>query len=309
MTSTFSNHYLIKSIKDLENLGNDIAEPRVVTDFIFELKVSNLFIPGIDNGEELVYETLVDEDTDQVYLPLFSSEEEFYKHYDKDSEYEPIPNEFEIYGGIAADEIIEGIIIDVESLCFEVPKEIIEFAMEDFTISFDDIETRSLDEIKAAYESVSNEDLIKFISDASNRDDYEGIMVELSNSTPLNLVVSSEPLDEFAKDGVIEAKDVDGFSLCTLEDGESRYGIIFTDKDAIGRAALKDSEMSYYAQLTKVSELFDFVLRNDMDGVIINPYGEEYTIPRSELLSQASGIELIVEDHSFRNCLDYAFLL
>ncbi len=306
MSYIIKNHYLIKSINELVNSGNDM-DPNSVTDFIFELKVSNLLIPGVDNGDELVYETLISDD-EMVYMPLFSSEEEFYKHYAKDSEYQPIDNEFDIYAGIAADENIDGIIIDVESLCFEIPMQIIEFAQADFSVSHDDVKTRSVDEIRQVYDNLSNDDLIRFIREKSHEDKFEDLMVELSNADLLNLVVSPKSLDEFAQNGIIEASDVGGFSLCTLEDGESRYGIMFTDKDALLKA-IDDDGLNYYAQLTKVSELFDFVLRNDMDGVIINPFTDEFTIPRLEFLSQASGIELILEDASFRNCLDYAFLL
>lgn len=308
MNYDVTNHYLVKAIEELENLKDDKDSTGIVTDFVFELKVSNLFIPGVDDGEELVYETLVSEEDGRVFLPLFTSQDEFVKHYGDDSEYEPIDNEFEIYAGIADGEGIDAIIIDVESLCFEVPKPVLEFAEADFSISYDDIDTRSLEEIRNVYDNVSNADIIGFISDESNADDYEGIMVELSNADMINLVASQDALDEFAKDGAIKADDVGGFSLCTVEDGDSRYAIMFTDKESALKA-VQDDGLHYYAQLTRVSELFEFVLRNDMDGVIINPFGEEFTIPRSELLSQASGIELIVEDASFRNCLEYAFLL
>lgn len=304
-----SNNYLIKSINALENLAKDPEDSKIVTDFIFELKMSNLYVPGMDSEDGLIFETLLLDDGNLAYLPLFSSEKEFYKCYGKDSEYEPIENEFEIYAAIAEEENVSGIIIDIESLCFEVPPEIIEIAKEDFSISYDDIPTRSLEEITQAYESDVNGDLLNFIEDDENDEDFEGIMVELSYSSPLNLVVSEEPLDEFAENGVIRASDVGGFSLCTMQDEQSSFAILFTDKDAILKAIPEDDGLHYYGQLTRVSELFEYVLRNDMDGVVINPNGSEFFIPRSEILSQASGIELIAEDASFRNCLEYAFIL
>lgn len=308
MNYDVSNHYLVKAIEELENVKEDKDNTRIVTNFVFELKVSSLIIPGVDNGEELVFETLISEEDGKVFLPLFTSEDEFIKHYGDDSEYEPIENEFEIYAGIADGEGIDAILIDAESLCFEVPKPVLEMAKDDFSISFDDIDTRSLEEIREVYENVSNESLVDFIRDEANADDFEGIMVELSNADIINLVASQDPLDDFAQDGAIKASDVGGFSLCTIEDGESRYAIMFADKQS-ALNAVQDDGLHYYGQLTKVSELFEFVLRNDMDGVIINPFDEEYTIPRSEIISQASGIELIVEDASFRNCVEYAFLL
>lgn len=308
MVSKITNVHLKDAIVQLKKAleTNDNAEEKLVA-FGAELKVSNLLIPGIDNGEELVYETLISEDDELTFLPLFSDEEEFYKYYAKDSEYKPIDNDFEIYAGISDE--VDGIIIDPEGESFVVTGEMIQMAAEDFSISSDDIETRKLSEIKEVYDGISNESIVKFISDEANAEDYEGIMVELSNSSMINLVVSDESLDQYAKNGVISADDVDGFSLCVMEDEDKgRYAIMFTDKDAVSKA-IEDDGLFYYAQLTKISSLFEFVLRNDMDGVIINPEGEEFFIPRSELLAQASGIDIVVEDASFRNSLDYAFIL
>lgn len=303
-----SNNYLLKAVKLLEG-SNDNLDPKDVTNFIFELKVSNLFIPCIYDGEELIYETLILEDDGLVLLPLFTSEDEFYKCYSEGSDYKPLENEFEIYAGIVNEEDIDGIVIDVGGVNARIPQDMVEFAEADFSISFDDIKTRSKKEIKKVYKTINNKSLIRFIRNKSNENNFEGLMVELSNSDLLNLVVSHDCLDEFAKNGVINAKDVGGFSLYAIDDGDAFYGALFTDKDAILNAIPEDDVLSYYAQLTKVSAMFDFVLRNDMDGVIINPNTDDFVIPRSEFLSQASGIELVVEDQSFRNCLDYAFLL
>lgn len=307
MTSGVSNKYLGQAIVELKRaLENDDNAAEKMTDFILELKVSNLFIPGIDEGEELVYETFIFEEDDLNVLPLFTSEEEFFKHYDDNSEFKPVSNEFEIYAGISDD--IDAIVIDPEGESFFVTPEMIEFAAEDFSISYDDIKARSVNEIRQVYDSVSNESLCQFIRDESNDDDLEGLMAELSGSWLINLVVSETSLDEFADDGIIKADDVDGFSLCVMEDDDSGYGIVFTDKDAISKA-LDEDGLFYYAQLTRLSALFEFVLRNDMDGVIINPESDDYLIERSAILAQASGIDLVAEDASFKNCLDYAFIL
>ena len=43
--------------------------------------------------------------------------------------------------------------------------------------------------------------------------------------------------------------------------------------------------------------------------MVINPNGEDYVIAREDILPQASGIEIIVENPVFRDSLDYAFIL
>lgn len=304
-----SNNNLIKSIEAIQNADQSNIDQRIVTNFLFELKVSNLLIPTMDDDEELVYETFVLEDEELILLPLFTSVEEFYKYYDEDGEFEPMENEFEIYAAIVEEDEIDGIVIDPEGVSARVPKDMVEFASADFSIDFDDIRTRSKKEIKRAYNTASNRSLIRFINDEANADNLEGIMVELSNSDVFNLIVSDEPLDGYAKNGVIEAKKVGGFNLFAIDGGDAFYGAIFTDKDAMLNAIPEDDDFYYYGQLTSIGALFDFILRNDMDGVLINPGTVDYLIPRSEILSQASGVDLVVEDKSFRNCLEYAFIL
>ncbi len=307
MNSNVTNKYLKKALIDLQNAleGDGDASSELMV-FINELKMSNLLIPGIDDGEDLIYETLISEEDDMTFLPLFTDSEEFYKFYDEDSEYEPIANEFEIYAGISED--VDAIIIDAEGEEFIATKEMIELACEDFSAKKDDVEAKDASQIRQIYDSISNESLSQFIADESNANDFEGLMVEISASKLLDLVVSEDSLDEFGEDGIIKAEDVDGFSLCTLEDDEGgRYAILFTDKNAIADAI--DDDLFYYAQITNVSALFEFVLRNDMDGVVINPNGDEFIIPRSVLLAQASGIELVAEDASLSNSLEYTFKL
>lgn len=301
-----TNNYLINAIKNLEK---ENISPDDITNFVFELKVSNLLIPVSEVNDELTFETLISQDGELVLLPLFTCEDEFYKIYGDEDDVEPMENEFELYAEIISDESIDGIVIDAGTLSATVPKDMVEFAEADFAISYDDVETRSLKEIKDVYDNPQNEDLIKFIEDESNENDFEGLMVEMSNADLLNLVVSDESLDGFADGGAINADDVEGFSLFAIDDGDAVYGVLFTGKDAMLKAIPEGDDFAYYGQLTNVSELFNFVLRNDMDGVIINPNSNDFVIPRSAFLSQASGIEVVVEDKSFRNCLDYAFEL
>ena len=137
MVENTTNNYLKKAIEQIEQSNDDLNESVVLSNFIFELKMSNLLIPGIDNGDELVYETLISEDDDSTFLPLFTDSEEFFKHYDEDSEYEPIENEFEIYAGISADESLDGIIINVESESFEVTKDLLEIAEMDYEVAYE----------------------------------------------------------------------------------------------------------------------------------------------------------------------------
>jgi len=133
-------------------------------------------------------------------------------------------------------------------------------------------------------------------------------MVELSNSYMINPVISDEPLDEFAENGIIRCSDVGGFNLDILDEDPIRLAMIFTSKHELVKF-IGETDTNCYGQITVLTELFDFILRNDIDGVVINPATQNYYILREEIISQARGIELIAEDDRLRDALDYAFTL
>lgn len=302
-----NTHLKNKMLKFMEEISDANQGEESLTEFLYELKVSNLFIPGILEDEDLVYETLILEEEGLTYLPLFTDEDEFYKYYSNDDEYKPVENEFEVYADIADEEKFDGLVINVESESFIVTSEMLEVANADFTVEDEEIELKGVAEIRDAFDSASNDELKKFISDNANADDFEGVFVEMSSANVLNLVESDVSFDDIAEDGVIMADKVDGFNLCTFESDGEILAALFTDKGEISKVI--DDDAFYYGQLTVVGELFEFVLRNDMDGVIINPATDGFVIPRSQILSQASGMDLVVEDKSFKNSLEYAFIL
>ena len=313
MTDSYvTNNHLKDVVDELKRyLDNENDAPlELIANFICELKVSNLLIPAVEEEDAFAFEHIASEEDGSTYIPLFTDIEEFQKHDIKDSEFGPVSFDFDVYTDLILENELDGIILNIEGNFLPIEKPFIE---EMFNISEteddDTVEAYNKDELKDIFENITNESLVEFINDEDSNDDIERLYVELSNSTLLNLVINDKPLDEFAKDGIIDADDVDGFSLCTIDMEEINMGAIFTDKASISKAINEDSGLYYYGQVTVLSELFDFILRNDMDGVVINPNGEDYVISREDILPQASGIEIIVENPVFRDSLDYAFLL
>ena len=313
MTDSYvTNNHLKDVVDELKRyLDNENDAPlELIANFICELKVSNLLIPAVEEEDAFAFEHIASEEDGSTYIPLFTDIEEFQKHDIKDSEFDPVSFDFDVYTDLILENELDGIILNIEGNFLPIEKPFIE---EMFNISEteddDTVEAYNKDELKDIFENITNESLVEFINDEDSNDDIERLYVELSNSTLLNLVINDKPLDEFAKDGIIDADDVDGFSLCTIDMEEINMGAIFTDKASISKAINEDSGLYYYGQVTVLSELFDFILRNDMDGVVINPNGEDYVISREDILPQASGIEIIVENPVFRDSLDYAFLL
>ncbi len=273
-----------------------------------ELKVSNLIIPLSEDEDGVIFENVTFEEDDLTYIPLFTDIDEFSAYVSEDSQFDPVVLDFGQYVDLVSENGLDGIMINIKGKYLPLEKDFLEnmyFESEDE--SEGDVEAYGPGELKEILESINNDSLIELLT-SEDKFKSDDLFAELSNSTLLNLVVSEEPLDEFAQDGIIKASDVDGFNLCNVEHGDILLGGIYTDIDSIRQAA-KDVDAHCYVQITRLSELFDFVLRNDMDGVMVNANTLDFIIMRSDFLPQASGIEVIVEDPKFKDCLDYAFEL
>lgn len=304
-----TNNHLLEKIEEVNLfLEEDKEVPlELANELMWELKVSNLIIPAIEQEEYLTFEHVTSEE-DITCIPLFSDVDEFKKHV-SDEEFNAITLDFDVYVDLVNENEFDGIVINMDGDQFILDSEFLDNIYFEEEIFSEDTEMLAPEQLKEEFENAENASLVEFIRDEDHMGDTERLYVELSNASLLNLVVWDKPLDDFAKDGIISADDVEGFSLCTVEDDEVRLGAVFTGKDAFDAAINKDSGLYYYGQLTVLSELFDFVLRNDMDGVVVNPNSDDYIILREDILPQASGIEIIVERPEAANSLDYAFLL
>lgn len=286
------------------------APADLLLNFVFELKVSNLLIPASQEDDSLSFERLESDDDDSAFIPLFTDIEEYNKHVNEDFGYEPLTFDFETYKELVMENDFEGIMINIEGNFMPVDREFLnDMFFEVDTGESEDYEVYGPEKLKEIFETVTNDSLVEFIRDEENNTDIEKLYVELSNSTLLNITVSDDSLDEFAEDGIIDGDDVDGFNLCCFEDDDIRFGAVFTDAQSLKNVAKSDEDYSYYGQVTVLSALFDYILRNDMDGVVINPTTDDYFIARSDILPQASGIEVVIDDPGLENALEYSFIL
>ena len=62
-----------------------------------------------------------------------------------------------------------------------------------------------------------------------------------------------------------------------------------------------------YVQIVNVTTLVNFVLSEDMDGIIINPESDNVLIPRSELLKYSLGFEKFANDERLSASIYYMF--
>lgn len=277
-------------------------------ELVNELKVSNLIVPLSEDSDGMIIEHVTFEDDGLTFIPLFTDIDEYNAHVGEDSEFKPEIFEFSQYVELVNENELDGIVINLEGKYLPLEKNLIEnMYFETDTVPEDDIESYSPEELREMIEEITNDSLVELLT-SDNQITPDMLFAELSQSTMLNIVISDESLDEYAVDGIIRAGDVGGFSLCSVEHGDITFGGIYTDIDS-AKQAVKDLDGHFYVQITRLSDLFDFVLRNDMDGVMINANTLDCVIMRSDFLPQASGIEVIVENPKFRDCLEYAFQL
>ena len=302
-----TNNYLKSQLNELENYLNSDGEvpEEVFIAFLNELNVSTLLIPGIVHDEDLDFEVLSSEDDEVNVIALFSDDEEFYKYYPEDSEYAPVANEIDFYISLIKENDLDGCMFNPGSCEFFLEKDIlVELPLTGEKELDDDVEGYEPDKMYQVSQELSNDSLLEFIR--SDKVSFEELMLELSNSTLLNLIASEEDLSSYAKNNVISKDDAQDFSLCATGDDTSQFGILFTSTDAI-RQSLDDDDDNYYYQVTLLEDFMEFILLNDMDGIIINPGLDDYMISREYLLEAYGG--LTYNNPNFKHAADYAFIL
>ena len=306
--SYVTNNYLRAVLNELNDFLERGQEPPedLFMDFIAELKVSTLLIPGIIDGDELISENITSNEDGSTVIPLYTDDEEFIKDKGLESEYDPIPNDIGFYVDSVNEHDYVGIVINLPSECFFVPIELLNDLPLNQGISIqDNFKGYGPDKLMPIAENAPNDSIVSFIRNPSNQDNVEGLMLELSKSILLDVIVSDEDFADYETDGFISLEDVENWEVCTTGDDENVYGILFTSKDAITSTMDADSEYYYAYQITVLSEFIDYVLREDADGIVINPGLDDYLIPRSALFAYSS----ILDNPSFKQAIDYAFLL
>ena len=106
-----TNKYLKASISEISNFFRNNTQPPedMYMNLIMELKVSDLIIPIVFDGENISFPHIEVDDGTKL-LPLFTSEEEL-KKYSEDFDY--FSNEIAYYIELVKDYGFDGILIDL----------------------------------------------------------------------------------------------------------------------------------------------------------------------------------------------------
>lgn len=266
-----------------------------------ELRYSNLYmLAKKDNGKPVfdIYQT----DDGVKTTPLFTDLDEFDKFYGQ-KDIQHFNNTFELYRNVLKTSDIEGYVLNPASENYLIKK--------DFILAITDIPKTNYycpnpytpEELKELLKS-KNPSLEEFIKKRENIGNFEGLFENLSKSTLFTLMVADEDLTALFNDGFLDMQKTGPVAAMYVDDVGGRYATIFSSKENL--ACVNTSKFKY-AQVVNLSMLVNFVLSEDMDGIILNPNSDNVLIPRSKLLNYSLGFEKYANDEKLSSSIYYIF--
>ena len=292
-----TNHKHLRTVIEDIYLNDNELTDELLSRLINEFRYSNLFIPAKRENSTLNF--IIYEDEDTKITPLFTDPDEFRKFFSQD-DIQILQNSFELYQNILKTTDIEGYVLNPATEKYLFSKE--------FILSIENIPKTSfytgnayteseLIEIKNSIDNTALEEFIRL-----NTGDYEGLFERLSSSRLVTLMLS----DVQIKKDIISLKKTGPIAQMYLDRVGGIYATIFTSKDKV--KAIETSK-NKYLQLINLATLVNFVLSEDMEGIVINPETDNVLIPRSVLLRYSLGFERFANDERLSEAMYYMFNL
>ena len=306
--SNVTNKHFKRVLREVkEHFENDKNPPEdMFLEFLMELKYSNLLLPGMTENNELVTDIINADDTGTSALSLYTDDEEFAKDESINEIYDPLPYDLAFYIDFVNEDGLDGIVINNSTDCFFMNAEFLnnELLIDDISIE-NNPEAYGPHQLKDIAESVTNPSMTDYMADFSGDIYVEDLMIEMSNATFLDVIGSKEDFSNHEIDGIINLRDVVEWEPCTISLDYGDFAFLFTSKKAITDKMDFSSDFHYAYQVTVLSVLIEFVLRSDLDGIIINSVSDYFIIPRQALLIYSGKLD----NPSLMNGIDYAFPL
>lgn len=292
-----TNHkHLRVVIEDIYSNNNKLNE-NLALKLINEFRYSNLYIAARKENNTLNFITYDYEDLKLTVL--FTDPDEFNKfHHEGDVQL--LQNSFELYQNILKTTDIDGYILNPASEKYLFTKEFILTISNIPKTSFYTTDAYSGEELYEMYRSIDNSELEKYISDRNNVGDYEGLFEQLSNSQPLTMMVSDIEINE----DIIDLKKTGPVAGMYTDKVGGIYVTIFSSTDKMKSV---NTQKFKYSQLVNLAMLVNYVLSEDLDGIVLNPESDNVLIPRSVLLKYSLGFERYANDLRLCDTLYYMF--
>lgn len=299
-----TNHkHLRIVIEDIFSNNNELTEELTLR-LIHEFRYSNLYIPA--KRDEFGLNFIIYEDDNGLKLtPLFTDPNEFRKFFNDDEDIGLMQNSFELYQNILKTTDIEGYILNPATEKYVFSKEFLLDIKNIPKTNFYSTNTYTIDELMNLKDS-KNESLENFIKNPQNAGNYEALFEQLSNSNLLTMMISDVDLTSKAKDGVISMMDSGPLAQMYTDEVGGVYATIFSGEDKIKAV---ETDKFRYSQVVNLAMLVNFVLSEDMEGIVLNPGSDDVLIPRFTLLRYSLGFEKFANDEKLSNTIYYMFLI
>lgn len=296
-----TNHKHLRTvIEDIYSNDNKLTE-NLLSKLINEFRYSNLLIPAKSENGTLNF--IIYEEDDSKFTPLFTDPDEFHKFF-RDEDIIFLENSFELYQNVLKTSDIEGYILNPASEKYLFSKEFILSIKNIPKTNFYSANPYSKEELLEIKNNINNNDLEDFIKNRGNTGDYEGLFEKLSNSTILTLMTADVTLDHMAEDGIISLQDYGPIAQMHTDRIGGVYATIFSSEDKLRQVTTNKFK---YSQIINLATLVNFVLTEDMDGIVLNPESDNVLIPRSKLLSYSLGFEKFANDEKLSTSIFYIF--
>ena len=128
----------------------------------------------------------------------------------------------------------------------------------------------------------------------------------ISKSTMLTLMVSNDDLTDYAKDGVISMLETGPLGYLYVDGIGGEYATAYTSED---KMASVQTDKRKYSQIVNFSQMANFILNDDMEGIIINPKSDNILLTRETLLEFSPVLEKTCNDSRLNSAIFHMFLM
>ena len=298
-----TNHKHLRTvIEDIYSNNNELTKELNLR-LIHEFRYSNLYIPA--KRDEFTLNFIIYEDDGLKLTPLFTDPDEFNKFFKDTEDIELMQNSFELYQNILKTSDIEGYILNPSCEAYVFDKDFILSIKNPPKTNFYSTNTYSPEELKQL-KGTKNENLETFIKNPANIGDFEALFEEMSKSTLLTLMVSDVDLSLKAENGIISMMDSGPLAQMYTDNVGGTYATLFSSEEKL--KAVTTSKFKY-SQVVNLAMLVNFVLSEDLDGIILNHQSDDVLIPRTTLLRYSLGFEKFANDEKLFTSIYYMFLI
>ena len=293
-----TNHKHLRTvIEDIYSNENQLTE-ELTARLIHEFRYSNLYIPAKRENDTLNF--IIYEDEGSKLTPLFTDMDEFRKFYKNDENIQVLQNPFELYQNVLKTTDIDGYVLNPSTEKYLFKKEFILAIKNIPKTNFYTTNPYSQEELLSLKKSVDNTDLESFIGDRSYVGDYESLFEKMANSQLLGLMLSDLSIDK----EIISLKQSGPIASMYTDNIGGVYATVFTSKSKMD---VINTDKNKYSQLVNLATLVNFILTEDMDGLILNPESDNVLIPRVTLLRYSLGFEMYANNERLSEAMYYLF--